>query len=102
MPADWTVQPHGAIDIAVADRLRCEWYGVVEERRPERFVLDLTHVVFMGAVGVDLLAGVARRQREHGGRTAVRNPSGQVLKILRITGMARTVEVLPLGSLDHA
>jgi anti-anti-sigma factor len=94
---DCVFRPVGDVDLAAAARLRSEWYAVIDERLPARVIVDLQDVTFMDSSGLSVLAGVAKRQLPRGGTVAVCNASAQVAKILTITGMSRSVEILWSG-----
>lgn len=81
----------------VAGDLRASWYAVIDERRPDRVVVDLQDVTFMDSSGLSLLAGLAKRQQSHRGTVAVRNPSDQIAKIMTMTGLNKSVPILWSG-----
>ena len=94
---DCVFRPVGDVDLAVAERLRSEWYAVIDQRLPARVIVDLQHVTFMDSSGLSVLAGVAKRQQPRGGSVAVCNASPQVAKIMTVTGLNRSVEILWSG-----
>ena len=83
--------------MTVAADLRAAWYAVIDERLPDRVIVDLQDVTFMDSSGLSVLAGLARRQQSHGGTVAVCNPSEQIAKIMTITRLDRSVPILWSG-----
>jgi anti-anti-sigma factor len=90
------------VDLAVVERLRGDWYAVLDERLPDRVIVDLRDVTFMDSQGLSVLAGVAKRQQSRGGKVAVCNASTQIAKLLTLTGLHRAVEILWSGCPDDA
>jgi anti-sigma B factor antagonist len=78
----------GEIDIAVATSLRPGWYALAEQERLDEIVVDLREVTFMDAAGLGLLVGMRNRQRRHGGDLRLCNAPGQVVMLLRLTGLS--------------
>ena len=97
MPGECVFRPVGDVDLAAAAGLRREWYAVIDERLPDRVVVDLHDVTFMDSSGLSVLAGLAKRQLPRGGSVAVRNAPPQVAKIMTISGLNRSVEILWAG-----
>jgi stage II sporulation protein AA (anti-sigma F factor antagonist) len=90
---DCVFRPVGDVDLAVAEGLRSEWYGLVDERLPDLVIVDLEAVTFMDSQGLSVLAGVAKRQRARGGSVVVCNASAQIAKLMTISGLDRSVEL---------
>ena len=61
-------------------------------------VLDLTHLTFVDATGISLFLSACRQAEDLGRCFALRHPSRMVLKTLRLSGVARVLEV---GPVDH-
>jgi anti-sigma B factor antagonist len=59
-----------------------------------RVVVDLQHVPFIDGGGLRALADAARRARRRGCDFAVANPSEQVARLLRMTGLDNSLEVV--------
>ena len=94
---DFVLRPVGDVDLAVVERLRSDWYAVIDERLPDRVIVDLHDVTFMDSQGLSMLAGVAKRQLSRGGSVAVCNASTQIAKLLIISGLNRSVQILWSG-----
>ena len=92
---DWLlhVRLFGEIDHHSALPLREELDRLILKERPRRLVLDLSLVEFMDSAGLGLLMGRLRRMREMGGVLALARPNERVLKILRLAGMERFMEI---------
>ncbi len=56
-------------------------------------VVDLRDLSFMGASGLGVLVGVARRLRRGDGKLTVRSPRPGVLRTIEMTGVDRVVPV---------
>src|SRR6266498_2251857 len=82
----------GEVDLATAPQLHAKLVDLVENGAGS-VVVDLTPVAFMDSTGLGaLLAG--RRRADARGRTMLLVcPEGQVLRVLRLTGMATVFPV---------
>lgn len=87
------VRLYGEIDHHSAVSLREELDHLILSERPARFVLDLAQVEFMDSAGLGLLMGRYRLMRETGGVMALAAPNARVMKILRLAGMERFMEI---------
>ena len=63
------------------------------KERPARLVLELSHVEFMDSAGLGLLMGRLRLMRDIGGVMALTRPNERIMKILRLSGMERFMEI---------
>jgi anti-anti-sigma factor len=102
LSGDCVFRPVGDVDLAVTERLRNEWYAVIDERLPARVIVDLQDVTFMDSSGLSVLAGLAKRQQPRGGSVAVCNASTQIAKIMTISGLSTSVQILWSGCPDAA
>ena len=87
------VAPSGELDISNEDRLR----QTIESLQPqvEHLVIDLTRLVFMGTVGLQLLDEAWQRaQSRHTRLTVVAREDGEVRHLLEISGFDKTLEVV--------
>jgi anti-anti-sigma factor len=91
---EMVLYPRGEVDVAQAERLRAEWYDRIEERQPERVVVDLADVTFMDSSGLSVVAGIVKLQHQHDGTVALRNASRQVMHIVRLTRLINVVTIL--------
>lgn len=94
-PAQKIIELHGEIDIAEApalrERLNLALDAIAE--RHGRFIIDLTGVTFFDASGLAVLIGVQRRARRLDVPMCLAAPGPQVRRILRITGLDRSLVV---------
>jgi anti-anti-sigma factor len=88
MAGTTTLRPVGDLDIARADRLRAEWFPLVDEQQPELVIVDLADVTFLDVAGLRVIAGLIERQRAREGTVAVANASARVLYPLRVTSLS--------------
>ena len=83
----------GDIDHHSAQAIRAEADSEMEKNRPERMILDLTETEFMDSSGLGLILGRMRKAGERGIRFQLLNPSDQVMKILRLSGVEKQIDV---------
>ena len=84
---------YGEIDHHSAVGLREDLDDLIMRERPLRLVLDLSRIEFMDSAGLGLLMGRYRLMRDLGGEMAVERPNERILKILRLAGMERFLEI---------
>ena len=84
---------YGEIDHHSAVALREDLDKLLWQERPRRFVLNLSRIEFMDSAGLGLLMGRYRLVREFGGVMALTSPNPRVMKILRLSGMERFIEI---------
>jgi anti-anti-sigma factor len=82
-----------------APMLTQELHGV-EAHEPAEIVLDLTELTFMDVTGLRTILDAARRARREGRAIAIANPLPHILRLLELTAIDQTLEVLgrPLAS----
>jgi anti-sigma B factor antagonist len=93
MPTNAAVRPSGDIDLATVERVAADW-RVAVEARPDRLVIDLTDVGFLGTAGASLIATVARQQHEHGGEVLIMGARPVMLRALQATGVLQQVRLI--------
>jgi anti-anti-sigma factor len=93
MAGEYTLHPQGEIDVATVEQQRGQWLEAVEQRRPQRLVIDMTDVTFLDSTGLGAIVALQRRQRAHGGVVAIANAAPPVERVLQLTGMHLTMEV---------
>ena len=84
---------YGEIDHHSAVALREDLDRLLWRERPRRLVLNLSRIEFMDSAGLGLLMGRYRLVRELGATMALTSPNARVMKILRLAGMERFVEI---------
>jgi anti-sigma B factor antagonist len=90
---------HGSLDIATSPTVRAALLDAAERGQRE-LVIDLTRLEFLDSTGLGALIGAHKRAKENGGRVSLVVQEGQILRLLRITGL---LGVFPVYStLDDA
>ncbi|MGB8267824.1 MAG: STAS domain-containing protein [Candidatus Velthaea sp.] len=89
----------GSLDIATAPTVRAALLEA-SERGDHRLVVDLTKVEFLDSTGLGALIGGQRRAKEFHGDVRIVAKEGQILRLLRITGLLKVFLVYP--TLDAA
>jgi anti-anti-sigma factor len=84
----------GDIDVATAPALR-ERLAALLRLRPGLLVLDLSEVGFCDAAGLAVLIGTQRRATLLGATLRLAAPRPQVAKVLRATGLDRSLSIQP-------
>jgi len=93
----------GSLDIATSPTVRAALLDAAE-RGQHRLVVDLSGLDFIDSTGLGALIGGQRRARENGGEVRLVAREGQILRLLRITGLLtvfpvyRTLEDALAGS----
>jgi anti-sigma B factor antagonist len=89
----------GSFDVATAPTVRAV---LLEAARADqhRLIVDLTHVEFLDSTGLGALIGCNKRAQEAGGSVSLVVNEGQILRLLRITGLLGVIAVYP--TLDAA
>ena len=90
----------GEVDLATAPQLHAKLLELVEVKETGGVVVDLTQVVFMDSTGLSVLLAGHRRAQAHGHTMRLVCPEGQVLRVMRLTGMEKVLSVY--GSLAEA
>ena len=89
----------GSLDIATSPTVRA---ALVEasEGGDHRLIVDLTKVDFLDSTGLGALIGAQRRAKEYNGEVRLVVTEGQIVRLLRITGLLKVFGVYP--TLDDA
>jgi len=84
----------GSLDIASSPTLRAALMDAVgcDEHH---IVVDLTHLEFLDSTGLGALIGAHKRAAEHAGSVRLVAQEGQILRLLRITGLLEVFAVYP-------
>lgn len=108
--AGWSVVGMtGELDIATRPALRDRLNHVVATHRPPHVVVDLSGLDFCDASGLSAIVSGQRQIRQHRGQLRLVCPEGRIKRLLRLTGLIRTIEVYdslaaattPPGDGDH-
>jgi anti-sigma B factor antagonist len=89
----------GSLDIATSPTVRASLLEA-SARGDHRLIVDLTNVEFLDSTGLGALIGAQRRAREFGGELRLVVKEGQIVRLLRITGLLKIFAVYP--TLDDA
>ncbi len=84
----------GSLDIATSPTVRAALTSA-SERGGHQLIVDLTQVDFLDSTGLGALIGGQRRAREFGGEVRIVAKEGQILRLLRITGLLKVFAVYP-------
>ena len=87
----------GEIDHHNAVCLRVQVDKLIAEQRPQKLVLDLSHVDFMDSSGLGFIMGRFTLLKEQGGELVIREPCEGVLKICRLAGLERLIKIEKRG-----
>jgi anti-sigma B factor antagonist len=82
----------GSLDIATSPTVRAALTSA-SERGSHRLVVDLTQVDFLDSTGLGALIGGQRRAKEFNGEVRLVAKEGQILRLLRITGLLKVFAV---------
>jgi anti-sigma B factor antagonist len=89
----------GSLDIATSPTVRASLLEA-SERGDHRIIVDLSGLEFLDSTGLGALIGAQRRAKEYDGEVRLVTKEGQILRLLRITGLLRVFAVYP--SLEDA
>jgi anti-sigma B factor antagonist len=84
----------GSLDIATSPSLRAALMDAAEGENHE-IIVDLAHLEFLDSTGLGALIGAHRRAAEHHGSVRLVAHEGQILRLLRITGLLEVFPVYP-------
>jgi anti-sigma B factor antagonist len=84
----------GSLDIATSPSVRAALVETLE-RGDHRVIVDLTKLEFLDSTGLGALIGGQRRAKEFGGEVRLVAKEGQILRLLRITGLLNVFAVYP-------
>src|SRR5271156_3777737 len=85
---------HGSLDIATSPSLRAALIEAAEHAR-HTIVVDLTDLEFLDSTGLGALIGAHKRAAESEGSLRLVAQEGQILRLLRITGLLAVLGVYP-------
>jgi anti-sigma B factor antagonist len=82
----------GSLDIATAPTVRAALLEAAD-KGDHRIVVDLERVDFLDSTGLGAMIGAQRRAKEAGGEIRLVVQEGQILRLLRITGLLKAFGV---------
>jgi anti-sigma B factor antagonist len=83
----------GELDISTASGVESRLFEI-EQRVPQRLVLDLRRVSFIDSTGLSMIINADARAREHGRRFTIVSGEGVPRRILRTVGLEDRLDVL--------
>jgi anti-sigma B factor antagonist len=90
---------HGDLDVATSPALRAALMDAASAER-QNIIVDLSHLAFLDSTGLGALIGANKRAKEGAGEVRLVAQEGQILRLLRITGLLDVFRVYP--SVDAA
>lgn len=84
----------GSMDLATSPTVRAA-LTEASERGDHKLIVDLSNVDFLDSTGLGALIGAQRRAREFDGDVRLVAKEGQIVRLLRITGLMRIFNVYP-------
>ena len=82
----------GSLDIATSPTVRASLMDA-SARGDHRLIVDLTNVDFLDSTGLGALIGAQRRAKEFDGEVRLVVKEGQIVRLLRITGLLKIFAV---------
>jgi anti-sigma B factor antagonist len=82
----------GSLDIATSPTVRASLLDA-SARGDHRLIVDLTNVDFLDSTGLGALIGAQRRAKEFAGEVRLVVKEGQIVRLLRITGLLKIFAV---------
>lgn len=86
------VEVGGEIDVYTAPSLRDHLVGLINSGN-HQLVVDLAGVDFLDSTGLGVLVGALKRVRENGGSLLLVCTQERLLRIFRITGLAKVFPI---------
>ncbi len=83
----------GEIDHHSAVRVRTEIDEKIMELSPKKTILDLSEIDFMDSSGLGLIMGRYAKMKALGGLLTLRNPNERIVKIFKLAGLEKIVNV---------
>jgi anti-sigma B factor antagonist len=84
----------GSMDIATSPTVRAA-LTEASERGDHKIIVDLSNVDFLDSTGLGALLGAQKRAKEYDGDVRLVAQEGQILRLLRITGLMKIFSVYP-------
>jgi anti-sigma B factor antagonist len=85
---------HGSLDIATTPAVRAALLDAADRGQHE-IVIDVTDLEFLDSTGLGALIGAHKRAKDNGGSVQLVVAEGQILRLLRITGLLAVFPVYP-------
>lgn len=91
------VEVGGEIDVYTAPKLRDKISELISQGHYD-LVIDLEKVEFLDSTGLGVLVGGLKKVRSHDGSLRLVCAQDRLLKIFRITGLAKVFDIHPTSS----
>jgi anti-anti-sigma factor len=88
-----TVALRGELDLSGVDRAR-EAIDQAQDSGTSLLVLDLSELDFVDSTGLEVMLRAARRAQDEGRRLIVQRPSRYVRRLLELTAIDRSLDVV--------
>ena len=88
-----TVHIGGAIDHHTAREARAVTDKAIIDTGTKKLILDLSEVEFMDSAGLGLILGRYTKMNDAGGTLTVKNPSNEILRIIKMAGVEKLVSI---------
>lgn len=85
---------HGDLDVATSPALRAALMDAASGEQ-QNIIVDLSHLAFLDSTGLGALIGANKRAKEGAGEVRLVAQEGQILRLLRITGLLDVFRVYP-------
>ena len=89
-----TVRIKGEIDHHNAVRIRQSIDAEIYAKKPKTLIFELSRVDFMDSSGLGLILGRFASVRSIGGELVVKNPTVNVMRILKLAGAERILKIV--------
>jgi anti-sigma B factor antagonist len=87
----------GDLDVSTTPELRDLLAQVVHEDSPRSIVIDLERLNYVDSTGLSVFVTTNKRVATSGGRFTLANPNPFVMRILEVTALDRTLDVVGDG-----
>ena len=88
-----TVVLYGEIDHHNALKFRTSIDNIIMKKKPLKLILDLSNIEFMDSSGLGFIMGRYNKIQDLGGELLIQNPNEAVLKICRLAGLNRLINI---------
>ena len=87
-----TAKITGEIDHHSARWLRADIDTAIQDKSPNRLIIDFSGVNFMDSSGVGLVMGRYKNMKERGGRVELKNMPDYIEKVMTLAGMDKLLD----------
>jgi anti-sigma B factor antagonist len=87
--------PEGAIDLHVSPELRASLREIIDDEKPKRLVVDLSHVPYIDSSGIAVLIGAMQSLEHEGGTFALAGPREAVMMIFESARLDQYFHLFP-------